>query len=130
MPKNKQKCKGKKILLVEDDFYVREIYKTALEDRGFVIIEASNGEKAIALYNKHRIDLVLLDIMLPRVNGVEVLEHIRSHPRDDKKTPTIIITNVADASIEKEVKQFRPEVFMIKSAVKIRSFVDQIERMF
>lgn len=119
----------KTILLVEDDFYIRDIYCTALESRGFNVITAVDGKQAIKTFGDHEVDMVLLDIMLPQVNGVQVLKHIRQATKHRHHTPVVIFTNVEDDDINEQVRALKPEIFLIKSAIKIRNLVDQIERM-
>lgn len=119
----------KKILLVEDDFYIRDIYKTALKGRGFNVIDAQDGKEAIELYDKNNVDLVLLDIMLPQINGPQVLEHIRNASENDGHTPVIILTNVDNTDVEKQVSKLEPEEYFIKSAIKITKLADRIEKM-
>jgi DNA-binding response OmpR family regulator len=117
------------ILLVEDDFYIRDIYQIALNGEGFEVIEAEDGEQAIALYDSQPFDLVLLDIMLPKVSGVQVLSYIRSRAACGKKVPVIVFTNVGDNKLKQEIARYKPEEYLIKSAINIRDCVSMIKRM-
>lgn len=119
----------KNILLVEDDFYIRDIYNTALKSRGFAVVEAEDGQQAIDSYDQQSFDLVLLDIMLPGVTGTEVLEHIRSKNDEKGHTPVIILSNVEDNQVAKKMSELKPEEYFIKSAVKINKLADRIEKM-
>ncbi len=76
------------ILLVEDEHDIRRLLKLHLTKEGFNIIEAENGEVALEKFFQNDIQLVLLDIMLPKIDGIEVLEHIR----EKSEVPIILIT--------------------------------------
>lgn len=80
---------GKKILLVEDDWKLRRISSDFLKKDGYEVIEAEDGEKALDLFFDNKIDLVILDIMLPKLNGWEVCREIRDERED---IPIIMLT--------------------------------------
>jgi DNA-binding response OmpR family regulator len=82
----------KKILLVEDEPIAQSLYQNRLQREGFSISFAEDGEVALSALSKEKPDLVVLDLMLPKVNGPEVLKHIRSEERL-KSTPVLIISN-------------------------------------
>ncbi len=82
----------KKILLVEDEPIAQALYQNRLKREGFSISFAEDGEVALSALAKEKPDLVVLDLMLPKVNGPEVLKHIRSEERL-KTTPVLIISN-------------------------------------
>lgn len=69
---------GPVILLVEDDESIREFYKQSLEDYKYHVLEAADGAEAFALFQKHQVDLVLSDIRMPNVDGLELLARIRT----------------------------------------------------
>ena len=67
----------KKIMIVEDDSFVMDIYQTKLTQAGFDVIEATNGMEAIKILEKANPNLILLDILMPYMDGMEVLEKIK-----------------------------------------------------
>ncbi|MDD4664202.1 MAG: response regulator transcription factor [Caldisericia bacterium] len=69
----------KTILIVEDREDIAELIQVHLEKDGFATLLASNGEKVSEILGKHKVDLILLDLMLPRISGMEVLKTIKSH---------------------------------------------------
>ena len=69
-----------KILLVEDDISLRDVYFARLQAEGFELAVASNGEEALAMAVKERPDLIVLDIMMPRISGFDVLDIVRTTP--------------------------------------------------
>lgn len=81
--------RGAEILLADDERAVREALCGLLEGNGYVVRCASDGERALALYREHRPDLVLLDVMMPRLGGYDVCKAIR---REDLETPVVFLT--------------------------------------
>ncbi len=91
---------GKKILIVEDDDFSREMLKYLVEKTGSEILVAPDGEKAITLFTKNQVDLVLLDIRLPKKNGYEVLQFIR------QQNPVVPVIAETAHAMRKEVLNF------------------------
>jgi DNA-binding response OmpR family regulator len=116
------------ILLVDDESGIRESLKTFLERYLFEVVEAENGEEAIQAVQDHEVDLILLDMMLPDMYGIEVCKQIREyHP----ETPIIFLTAVTDAtetvlSFEAGAddyveKPFNPHVLLARVKTKLKS---------
>jgi CheY-like chemotaxis protein len=82
----------KRILIVEDDRLMADVYRDRLRSEGFAVHVAADGKAALEMFDSHKADLVLLDLMLPQMSGVEVLKSVRSQfgPRD---VPVIVITS-------------------------------------
>ncbi|MFC1710992.1 response regulator transcription factor [Patescibacteria group bacterium] len=91
----------KKILFIEDDMLITKLFNTRLTNEGFEVISAEDGELGWELFNKEQPDLVILDLMIPKSSGLDVLKQIRSQ---DKKTPVIIYTVLADYKRVKDLK--------------------------
>lgn len=82
--------KAAHILFVDDDPYISDVMKNTLETEGFLVNLAGNGKTAVDFFNDNQADLVLLDIKLPDISGVEVLKNIRQKSR----VPVIMLTGV------------------------------------
>lgn len=82
------------VLLVEDDEFLAELYATKLTLEGFEIALATDGEKAVRLLEQKKPDLVLLDIVLPKLDGFEVLKRIKENP-STQGVPVILLTNLS-----------------------------------
>lgn len=94
VPKPAQKTAKMVILLVEDDEFLSELYATKLTLEGFEVIAATDGKKGLKLALEKRPDLVLLDIILPKLDGFEVLKAIKADPTG-KDIPVILLTNLS-----------------------------------
>ena len=81
----------KKILLVDDDVYIRDLYAEVLKDENYDITIAADGEEALSLVEDDSFDLILLDIMLPKLDGIQVLAKIKEDPAR-KSIPVIMLT--------------------------------------
>lgn len=82
---------GKTILLVDDDLTLREMYEERLKAEGFMIVQASNGEEALNKAKDIKPSIILLDIMMPKINGFDVLKGLKADP-ELKDIPVIILT--------------------------------------
>jgi len=85
--------KDLKILLIEDDPFLLSMYATKFELEGFKIATADNGEKGLEMAGKENPDIILLDILMPKMNGFEVLEGLKADPKT-KEVPVILLTNL------------------------------------
>lgn len=83
-----------KILLVEDDPFLLKMYTTKFELEGFSVVTASDGEKGIKYAKKEKPDIIILDIMLPKVSGFDVLKAIKDN-KETSNIPVILLTNLS-----------------------------------
>lgn len=102
-----------KVLIVEDDQDIREIYATTFMKKGFTVFTATDGRGAIQKYQNKEPDIILLDIMMPNVDGYQVLKEVRKNMK--KYTPVIMLTNL-DATLFEERAEFGDvDAYLIKS---------------
>ena len=104
----------KKILFVEDDPIIVQVYRGPLKNAGYEVEVAEDGLKALKVLLDLRPDLVLLDVMMPKVDGTYVLKFIRSRP-ELKHTRVIILSNASLADIGKEALAQNPDRVFLKS---------------
>ena len=90
MPKNKQRTK---ILIVEDDQFLITMYAAKFEHDNFKVLVAEDGEKGWELIIKEKPDIILLDVLLPKINGFELLKKIKSK-KDISNIPVLLLTNL------------------------------------
>lgn len=95
-----------RILVVDDEPAIRALLKKIIERRGYVVDDAKDGADAIALLGQNSYDLLLIDLMMPNVNGFELVEWISSHP--SKRRPSVIVITAAAES--KPLRQLDPAI--------------------
>ncbi len=102
------------VLLVEDDEFLQRMYASKLQSDDLEVITASDGEKALEIMKEKEIDLVILDILMPKKDGFQVLIEIRSDPKT-KKIPVIMLTNLGETEEIKEAKKLGANEYIIKA---------------
>lgn len=88
-----------KLMLVEDDAILVEMYQAKFELEGHEIVIATNGEECLELLKTYEPDLILLDILMPKLNGFHVLKEIKKHP-NLRNIPVILLTNLGEAEVD------------------------------
>ena len=119
----------KNILLVEDDTFLSSLLKTRLAKEGYDVMHAADGEAALEDLQKQKPDLVLMDLILPKKSGFEVMETMRSDPRLSK-IPVIIISNLGQESDIKRGEELEAMAYFIKAKISIDVLVSEIMRFF
>lgn len=92
-----------KILVVEDDISTRKLEQLVLERSGHTVLEAEDGNSALRVLNTEKVELILLDLLMPGMSGIDLLERLKSNP-DTSSIPVVLCTSVSEQdSIEKAV---------------------------
>jgi DNA-binding response OmpR family regulator len=116
------------ILLVEDDTFLAGIYQKKFEMEGFKISVADNGEKGVVDAKKKKPDLILLDILLPKLDGFGVLQKLKQDP-ETKKIPVILLTNLGQKDdVEKGLEAGAVD-YLIKAHFKPSEIVDKVKQI-
>jgi DNA-binding response OmpR family regulator len=116
----------KKILLVEDDDTLANVYKTRLHVEGFDLRRVPNGEEALAAALEYKPDLILLDVMMPKVSGFDVLDILRNTP-ETTNTKVIMLTALSQESDRERAEQMGVDDYLVKSQVVIADVIDRIK---
>jgi DNA-binding response OmpR family regulator len=116
------------ILLVEDDVFLVEIYQKKFEMEGFKVMVATNGEKGLADAQKKKPDVVLLDILLPKLDGFAVLDKLKADP-ETKKIPVILLTNLGQKDDVERGLAAGAEDYLIKTHFKPSEVVDKVRKV-
>lgn len=117
---------NKKVLIIEDEQVVREIFKDELERQGFFIIEAKDGEEGMEKAIDEHPDVVLLDLIMPRMAGKEFCRQLRQ--RDwGKKVPIIVLTNVNSKEEERILGEYSIAAYLVKSQLDLERVIEKIK---
>ena len=117
--------KPKKILLVEDDDALANTYMTRLDAEGFVIKRVGNGEDALATALEYRPDLIILDVMMPKVSGFEVLDIIRNTP-ETANLKVMMLTALGQEGDKQRASDLGADDYLVKSQVVIADVIARI----
>jgi DNA-binding response OmpR family regulator len=116
------------ILVVEDDPVLKNLLGHTFAGR-YQTLYASDGNEALALFEAHKPALVLLDLMLPTMDGFAVLEAIRKRTDDAKNTPVIVVSNLgADKDKDRAISSGANE-YLVKAEVSVEEITSHIEQM-
>ncbi len=117
---------AKKILLVEDDDSLASVYETRLQAEGFTTKRVANGEDALAAATAYHPDLILLDVMMPKVSGFDVLDILRNTP-ETTNVKIIMLTALGQDSDRERAKNLGVDDYLVKSQVVIADVVEKIK---
>lgn len=117
---------AKKILLVEDDDALASVYTTRLQAEGFDTRRVANGEEALAAAIQYQPNLILLDVMMPRVSGFDVLDILRNTP-ETANVKIVMLTALSQDSDKERAESLGVDDYLVKSQVVIADVVDKIK---
>lgn len=118
--------RSKKILLVEDEDFIRELYQRQLSKEGFMVKAAPDGTQGLAALNAEKFDLLLLDIMLPGMNGLQVLREFKTK-NPGSPMITILLTNLGQEAVIKEGFELGAQAYLIKASYTPDQVVQEVK---
>jgi two-component system phosphate regulon response regulator PhoB len=117
----------KRILFVEDDDALAGVYLVRLQAEGLDVKRVANGEEALAAAVSYKPDLVLLDVMMPKVSGFDVLDILRNTP-ETANLKVIMLTALSQESDRQRAEQLGVDDYLVKSQVVITDVIDRIKK--
>ena len=124
----------KTVLIVEDDQFLREFYQELLQAEGYFVDAASDGEIALTKLRSNEYNLVLLDLMLPKKDGVQVLRDLKVSPPKSSQINILVLTNLGQDLVVKECFDLGADGYLIKSALnpdqvltEVKSYLDKTQ---
>ncbi len=116
-----------KVLIIEDEISLQDLYADFLREAGFNVSTASDGDKAVELINSLDWDILLLDIMLPKLDGTEILKRVKTDPKLKLK-PVVVLSNLESDLIVKECLDLGARDFLIKSDITPQTILDTVNK--
>ena len=116
---------SKKLLIAEDERSIAKALQLKLSISGFEVSLASNGEEALALMKEKKFDLLLLDIMMPKMDGFSVMEAMK---KLKNKTPVIILSNLSQEDDAERAKALGAVDFFIKSNTPLTDIIEKVKK--
>lgn len=117
-----------KVLLVEDDNNLREIYQARLTAEGYDIVTAQNGEEALVVAKQNKPDLIISDVMMPRISGFEMLDILRNTD-ELKHTKVIMLTALGQTDDQKRANSLGADRYLVKSQVTLEDIVNAAKEL-
>jgi len=119
---------GKRILLADDDLYIRDIYLEILKSDGFDVDTAINGEEALEKLHQGGYDLVILDVMMPKLDGIGVLDGLQKNPPLKQNGPIILLTNLGLDPLIKSAKSRGVTSYLIKADLTPQDLLNTVHK--
>ena len=118
----------KKVMVIEDDRFLSSLIKARIEKDGIIVIQSFDGEDEIKRLPEERPDLVILDLIMPKANGFEVLKAISLIPGLER-TPVVIVSNLAQDSDIEKARQLGAREYFVKVKISIDDLISKIETL-
>jgi DNA-binding response OmpR family regulator len=119
---------GKTVMVVEDDLFLSQLLSNRLSREGLNVIRAGDGEEALNILKDTKPDLILLDLILPKKSGFEVMEEIQKNPLL-KKAPVVIISNLGQDDDISRGKQLGAVEYYVKAKISIEDLVVKVQEL-
>jgi DNA-binding response OmpR family regulator len=116
-----------KLLIIEDDPYVLEIYGQTFSRQNYEVVTAKDGEEGLEKAHEHQPSLILLDIMIPKLNGFDVLSRLK-HDEKTRHIPVMMLTNLGEEQHIKRAIALGAEGFMIKANFSLEQLTKEVDR--
>ena len=117
----------KKILFIEDEAALQKTLGEVLRGSGYEVISALNGDLGLSLAKKEKPDLILLDLILPKMDGLQVLSKLRAEEAT-KDIPVIVLTNVEDTEKIEKAIELGATAYLVKAQYSLEEVVDKIKK--
>lgn len=118
----------KKVLVVDDDQYIRDIYREILEGEKYQVDTAVDGQEGLLKAQEGGYDLILLDAMMPKVDGLGVLKGLQATPPKQENKVILLLTNLAHDKVIDEALQNGAKSYLIKSDMNPNQFLENIKK--
>lgn len=120
----------KKILIAEDEYFIRDIYEQSFKSAGYDVVVAVDGEDTLQKVRSDKFDLILLDIMMPKLTGIDVLKQLRAEGAKTKDTPIFMTTNLGQDNIIKESLKIGADGYLIKAHMNPENLIAEVNNFF
>lgn len=118
---------AKKILLVDDDMFIRDLYEELLRDEGYEMTTAKDGQEGLDKIRAGKFDLILLDVMMPKVDGLNLLKQLTNEEKKNNG-PVILLTNLANDPIIKQAMELGAKNYLLKSDITPDVLLAEVRR--
>lgn len=117
-----------KVAIIEDDPAIIQMYKLKFETEGYEVQTALDGQEGLALIESFKPDAVLLDLMMPNMNGMEMLSQLRSSA-EGRETKVIVLTNMGDTETATKVYKMAADDYIVKAEMTPLQVVERVRKL-
>jgi len=117
----------KKILFIEDETSLQKAFGTILKDKGYEVVSALDGETGLKLAKEENPDLILLDVILPKIHGFEVLKKLKEE-KETQQIPVIILTNLEDMENVGKALELGAMSYLVKAQYSLEEVLEKIKK--
>jgi len=118
----------KKILFVEDELALQKAFEEIIKEEGYEIISALDGEGGLKLAQSQKPDLILLDLILPKMEGIEVLKRLKEN-ETTKNIPVIVLTHVEDLEKVEKAIELGAQAYLVKAEYSLEEIKNKIKKI-
>jgi len=119
---------GKRVLVVEDDRFLRRACEACLQQRGFRVLVAVDGEEGLRLARAEKPDLVLLDLLMPKLGGLDVLRSLKGAP-DTREIPVLVLSNSSRQQDIEEITRLGVVGYLVKADLSLQALGDRVTQI-
>lgn len=119
---------AKRVIVIDDDLYIRELYEEVLKKEGYNVDSAANGEEAYNKLKQGGYNLILMDIMMPKMDGLGIMDALAKNPPAIKNGPIILLTNLDHEPLIKDAMSKGASAFIVKADITPGDLVTQVKK--
>lgn len=120
---------GKKVALIEDDRLLVKMYSEAMERSGLEVVSAYDGAEGLEVIKEHKPDLILLDIMMPKMNGFEMMKQLKKDKETKEQAPIIVLTNYGEFDNFVEAVKLGAKEFKVKADFTTDQIIERVKKI-
>lgn len=117
----------KRILIIEDDPLLIKMYKTKLMSEGFEVLTATDGQEGLDLALKHLPDAIILDVMMPKLSGLDMLKKL-NQDKVGAQIPVVIISNLSQADEAQQAKELGAKEYLVKANFTPKEVIEKVKQ--
>jgi DNA-binding response OmpR family regulator len=117
----------KKVLIIEDDVNVMKVLMTRLSDEGFSVLAATTGEEGLKMALSEHPNIILIDIILPKMNGIEVVEQLRNDAWG-KEARIIAVSNLTDQTSMRKMEKMNVIKYIVKTDLSVEKLIEVVKK--
>lgn len=119
---------AKKVIVIDDDLYIRELYEEVLKGEGYDVDSAVNGQDALDKLSQGGYDLILLDIMMPKIDGLGVMDTLKASPPPKPNGPILMLTNLDHEPLIQDALKKGAAAFLIKADITPEDLIREVKK--